>query len=620
MYPNFDSRNSDSLPDKSAKEHIVSESTENFSGHIGGELQKDSVLSNEPVGSMPIFSEPIISTPAFNESVVTAPTFDEPIVHTPTFNEPVAPAPTFDEPISHTPAFNEPVVIAPTFDEPIVHTQTFSEPVVPPTPAFDEPIVHTPMFNDPLVPESVFGKQRFDSQHFTHIRQVKSDATYQTQQSEPWSKHSSGSHVNQPYQLVSTNAAPTFAAPKKTRRKAGHVLQAAFLVIICALFSAATAFLVIEIRLNRGDFTVNTPVVLGRPAPETRPGGIVPEPVAVVSEELTASDIYDMALSQVVGISTPSPFNDGGIGIDTQAPPATGSGFIISTNGYILTNYHVIEIAARHNLPVSVLMYDGSTYDAQIVGFDSDNDVALLKINSSDLSPVLIGNSSDIRVGQRVYAIGNPFGDLLHTMTDGIVSALDRVVTVEGRNINFFQTSAAVNRGNSGGPIYNTQGEVIGIVTAKVIRGNAEGIGFAIPINDAIEIAAELIEHGYIAGRPLIGIVGRTVPEHYAYVYERWVAGAYIRGVTPYSAADVAGIRVHDIITALGEVDIDSMAELRDVLSEYRAGDTTTITVWRDGTHHTFEITLDEDMYAGRIRPPIEEPEAPDPFADVYMP
>jgi len=228
----------------------------------------------------------------------------------------------------------------------------------------------------------------------------------------------------------------------------------------------------------------------------------------------------------------------------------------------------------------------------------------------------MIGDSNRIRVGQTIYAVGNPFGDLVYTMTDGIVSALDRVVSVERKSINTFQFSAAVNSGNSGGPIYNTYGEVIGIVTAKVIRGNVEGIGFAIPINDAIEIATELIEHGYISGRPLIGITGQTVSPAHADYYG-WVVGAYVRAVVPDSAAEVSGIVVGDIITAIFDIEIDSMDALRFALRSYTAGDTTTITVWRNGEEVDLTITFDEDMYAGQpqIRP-LPEPESRDPFED----
>jgi len=378
--------------------------------------------------------------------------------------------------------------------------------------------------------------------------------------------------------------------------------------------SGSAAYLVIDHRINSADFGPPTQVVLGSGSIDRRPDDPSTTTIVSIEDGMTAQDIYDMARNQVVVINTDAPNIFGIPEITGDASPISGSGFIVSTDGYILTNYHVIEIAQRNELPIRVVLNDGTTYEAKVVGFEESNDVAVLKIDATGLIPVHIGNSDNTRVGQTVYAVGNPFGDLVYTMTDGIVSALDRVVSVEGKSIRTFQFSAAVNSGNSGGPIYNKYGEVIGIVTAKVVRGNVEGIGFAIPINDAIEIAAELIEHGYISGRPLIGIIGQNVSPANAEYYD-WVVGIYIRSVNPGSAADTAGMEVGDIITALDGSDISSLETLRFALRDHRAGDTTTITIWREGETHVLTITFDEDMYAGQthLRPRVE-PDSPDPF------
>ena len=387
-------------------------------------------------------------------------------------------------------------------------------------------------------------------------------------------------------------------------------LRAMALVLACAFFSGSAAYLVLDYRINKGDFNSPPQVILGSSNVDRRNDDNAPTHFVANDDGMTAQDIYDMARNQVVVINTDAP------GINSDSPgdvaPISGSGFIISTDGYIITNYHVIEIAQRNELPIRVILNDGTSYDAKVVGFEESNDVAVLKIEETGLSPVFIGDSDNIRVGQTIYAIGNPFGDLVYTMTDGIVSALDRVVTVERKSIRTFQFSAAVNSGNSGGPIYNTDGEVIGIVTAKVVRGNVEGIGFAIPINDAVEIATELIEHGYISGRPLIGITGQNVSPANA-EYFNWVVGIYIRSVSPGSAADIAGMEIGDIITALNGIDVNSMDALRLALRTYKAGDTTTITIWRDGESYVLPITFDEDMYAGQQRPYVE-PDSPDPF------
>ena len=389
-------------------------------------------------------------------------------------------------------------------------------------------------------------------------------------------------------------------------------LRAMALVLACTFFSGAAAYLVLDHRINRGDFSPPPQVVLGNGVIDRQPDSGSTTTIAAREDGMTAQSIYDMARNQVVVINTDAPGIFGLPDTTGEASPISGSGFIISSDGYILTNFHVIEIAHRSNLPIRVVLNDGMTYDAKVIGFDQHNDVAVIKIEATGLTPVFIGNSDNTRVGETIYAVGNPFGDLVYTMTDGIVSALDRVVSVEGKSIRTFQFSAAVNSGNSGGPIYNIYGEVIGIVTAKVVRGNVEGIGFAIPINDAIEIASELIEHGYLSGRPLIGITGQDVSPANA-EYFNWVVGIYIRSVAQGSAADTAGMEVGDIITALDGNSVNSMETLRLALRDHRAGDTTAITIWRDGETLDLTITFDEDMYAGQQRP-VVEPESPDPF------
>jgi serine protease Do len=372
------------------------------------------------------------------------------------------------------------------------------------------------------------------------------------------------------------------------------------IVAACAVVSAAAAYGAVELRIRSGDFQTVNQVVLGaESAPRPEPASATPDnqPAVVTSGAMSAADIYDIAIQQVVVIRA----GDGGMGSRlgggrVQPGRASGSGFIVSSDGYILTNYHVIEPAYLSGQPIVVYMLDGSSYVAQVIGHDAANDVAVIKIEANGLLPVTIGDSDEIRVGQRVYAVGNPFGDLVYTMTDGIVSALERVVTVEDRTINTFQLSAAVNAGNSGGPVYNTYGEVIGIVTAKLAADRmsaVEGIGFAIPINDAIQIASELIEHGFISGRPRIGVSVTTVSNAVA-AYNGWERGAYIVEVNPGSAAEAAGIQAGDIITHLGDERVLTQQELLMRLRRHRAGDTLGITIWRDSEVFELEITFDE--------------------------
>ena len=401
---------------------------------------------------------------------------------------------------------------------------------------------------------------------------------------------------HQQYKKRNTEANPDI--PKRARSgRAGRILRAICLVIICAALSGAASYGVIEYRLQRGDFdiTMTNQVVIGGENSGSQQFGIV-APVARTGSELAAEIIYDMALSQVVGVETEAPAYGGIFGVQGSV---TGSGFIISSDGYILTNYHVIQTARENNLPLKVYLHNESVYEADIIGYDEYSDVALIKIDAEGLNPVVIGNSDNNRVGQMVYAVGNPFGDLVYTMTSGIVSALDRVVTVEDKRISAFQFDAAVNSGNSGGPVYDANGDVIGIVSMKLMGNSVEGIGFAIPINDAILIASELIEHGYISGRPYIGITVQTVTSGHADFYG-WVVGAYVRSVAAESAGEKSGLAIGDIIIELGDIEIDSRDGLLFALRRFSAGDTTTMTVWRNGEEVKLSITFDENLTAGQ--------------------
>ena len=480
-------------------------------------------------------------------------------------------------------------------------------------PQYQDPVINNPVNNDPVYSDSVYNDPIYGSQQYGNP--INNEPVYYTESHDvPVNMYSPGICVNQPYPRTRENDSAGGGSQRDRNQGLVSFIRAMALVLACTFFSAAAAYIVMDYRFDRGDFAGPTQVVLGGNVVERPREDNIPTPIVVVPEDMTAEDIYDLARYQVVGIITEAPGMFGLPDLTGSTAPISGSGFIVSGDGYILTNYHVIEIAHKSNLPINVVLNDGTSYEAKVVGYEESNDVAVIKIEATGLLPAIIGNSDEIRVGQSIYAVGNPFGDLVYTMTDGIVSALDRVVSVEGKSIRTFQFSAAVNRGNSGGPIYNADGEVIGIVTAKFVRGNVEGIGFAIPINDAIEIASELIEHGYITGRPLLGITGQPVSPANA-DYFNWVIGVYVRSVASGSAAENAGIKVGDIITALNGENTDSLDELRNVLREYRAGDTTTITVWRDGEFLDLTITFDEDLYAGKRRErPETKPDSPDPF------
>jgi len=523
---------------------------------------------------------------------------NEPVYSNPGYNEPRYGAQPYHEQAVSEAAYNEQAYREPAAAEPIYNPQAYAQPVN------NNPVY----YSEPVYSEQVYTGQQY------------SEPNYNEPHEAPSNMYSPGICVNQPYPRSRENGNKRNRASRDNGKGLIGFIRGFALVLACTFFSGSAAYLVMDRRFERGDFAMPPPtqVVLGNNAPERRPDDNInaTTPITTVREGMTAEDIYEMARTQVVGINAEVPLF-GIPGMSGSTTPISGSGFIISADGYILTNYHVIEIAHNDNLPINVVLSDGTTYKADVIGFDSSNDVALIKIDAQGLNPSIIGNSDSVRVGETIYAIGNPFGELVYTMTDGIVSALDRVVSLEGKSIRAFQFSAAVNSGNSGGPIYNTNGEVIGIVTAKVVRGNVEGIGFAIPINDAIEIASELIEHGYISGRPLLGITGRTVTEANA-DYFGWVVGVHIRSVSPGSAAETAGMAIGDIITALDGEEVNDMESLRFALRDHRAGETTTITVWRNGETLDLPITFDEDMFAGspELRPHVE-PDTPDPFDNM---
>lgn len=311
----------------------------------------------------------------------------------------------------------------------------------------------------------------------------------------------------------------------------------------------------------------------------------------VVNE--TAAYVYDLACRQVVGITTEITYYN----IFGQVSAAVaGSGFVIDEDGYILTNYHVVEEAYAGDYEVSVVMYDGTEYIAEIVGFDEDTDLAVLKIDADGLPAAELGDSETLTVGQMVYTVGNPLGELSYTMTSGIISARDRAITTDTNvAVNMFQIDAAVNEGNSGGPVYNSQGQVIGIVTAKYASTGVEGLGFAIPITDAVHIANEILEHGYVTDKASLGVQVATVTQQIAQYYNM-VEGAYINTVEEGSAAETAGIQVGDIVTAVDGKEILDSGELTSVIKSYHAGDEAVFTLWRDGETVEVSVIFDEKL------------------------
>ena len=336
--------------------------------------------------------------------------------------------------------------------------------------------------------------------------------------------------------------------------------------------------------------------VISRALPVTMPVTTVE---VEAGDELTPTEIYyDLALKQVVGVTTEITYTNY-FGF-TSSGAVSGSGFFISSDGYILTNHHVIEDAVKGGYDVKILTYDGSEYVASVVGYEEDNDVAVLKIDASGLSAATVGDSDGMLVGQDVYAVGNPLGELEYTMTDGMVSALDREISSQDKTtgtttaINMFQISAAINSGNSGGPVYNNRGEVIGIATAKYSDTGIEGLGFAIPINDAIKIANDLISDGFVRGKAHMGVNLGTVTASAAQYYGL-VEGAIVASVTEGGCAEKAGLEESDIIVACDGKEITSREDMVAAKKDYRAGDSAVLKVYRGGEYLELTIVFDEE-------------------------
>ena len=319
-----------------------------------------------------------------------------------------------------------------------------------------------------------------------------------------------------------------------------------------------------------------------------------PAPVSTTTAAKPIAAIYDQACNEVVGITTEVTYTN--FFGQTSSSAVSGSGFIVSPDGYILTNYHVIEYAYKGNYAITVMLHDGTRYEASIVGVEDCNDIAVLKIDASGLDPVTFGDSDKLSVGDDVYAVGNPLGELEFSMTTGHVSALDRLITTEDGSeaINMFQIDAAVNSGNSGGPVYNANGEVVGIVTAKYSDTGVEGLGFAIPINDAAKIANDLITKGYVTGKAYMGV---SIDERYNSMYSQYYnmpIGAFVKSVESGSCAESAGIQAGDIITRLGDVEITGYTDLKQAIKQYSAGDSAELELYRAGESRTLTVTFDE--------------------------
>lgn len=308
---------------------------------------------------------------------------------------------------------------------------------------------------------------------------------------------------------------------------------------------------------------------------------------------LSVSEIAALAAPSVVEIRTEKVSTSNFLGQYVQT--GAGSGVILSADGTIVTNDHVVEGATR----ITVTTVDGTEYEATLLGTDSKTDVAVLKVEATGLTPAILGDSDALTVGEYTMVIGNPLGQLGGTVTDGIISALSRDVTINGETMNLLQTNAAINPGNSGGGMFNEKGELVGIVNAK--SGNTdgstsiEGLGFAIPVNTVKKSVEELLEYGYVRGRPALGVSLLDIDSmEKAFQYRVGRLGVYVATVTAGGASEAAGVKVGDCIVSIGDVAVESYADVKAQLNNHSVGDVIQLQVIRDGRTLTLEITLEE--------------------------
>ena len=305
--------------------------------------------------------------------------------------------------------------------------------------------------------------------------------------------------------------------------------------------------------------------------------------------DMSVADVVSLTASSVVEVSTEQLVTDNYF--SQRVLSGAGSGVIISEDGYIITNHHVIEGASN----IKVRLHDKSEYTATVVGSDATTDIAVLKIDATGLTAAVMGDSDTLAVGEEVVAIGNPLGSLGGTVTNGVISALERDITVEGQNMRLLQTNAAISPGNSGGGLFNAQGELIGVVNAKSVKDGSEGIGFAIPINTAREVAEDLINNGYVTGRPALGVTVLNITDAQTAMYYGVNSyGVYIMSVEDGSGAAKAGLKAGDRIVIIDNKEVSDTADVTGALQDKKVGDVVSMQISRGGEIMSVDVTLGE--------------------------
>lgn len=444
---------------------------------------------------------------------------------------------------------------------------------------------HNPnRFNEP----TQYSSQNTSSGYSNNYQNPNTNAydNYQSNGYTAQNQQSQNVYNSQPYGTApnhSANAKPPKAKKPKKQRKPISRGGIAIALAVTMVFSCGLGF-------GGGYFAnkVNTSTSGSLNITKTSNSGTTTT-ASSTSKANSTSEIVKKTADSVVEISTESVVT--GSFAQQYVQQGAGSGVIISQDGYILTNNHVINGANS----VKVRLRDGTEYDATIIGSDSDNDIALLKVSATGLSPATFGDSNSLAVGDYVVAIGNPLGELGGTVTDGIISALARKVTIEDTQMTLLQTNAQVNPGNSGGGLFNANGELVGIVNAKQSATEVEGIAFAIPINNVLDILSDLKEYGYVTGKVDLGIDFTDITsDETAFYYGVNQTGCYVLSVDSGSNAEKAGVTRGDLVTKVNDTDVSSSSDITTALEKAEVGDTVTFTVSRRGTSKTISFVLEE--------------------------
>ena len=397
--------------------------------------------------------------------------------------------------------------------------------------------------------------------------------------------------------------------PQK-KKSAGKKIVTGIVAILCVAAIATTSIVGYTLVTGKKLVTTsdNSSSVASKTSTEAESASSVDrtnlptlEQLSTPSDALSIPEIVEKVSPSVVGISC-----------IVDGSSCTGTGIIMSEDGYIITNAHVVDGASSISvlLPENYLPKNESssksdsseiesdeenlTYTAELVGADDQTDIAVLKIEKTGLTAVEFGTSSEIQVGELSIVIGNPLGfSLANSVTAGIISATDRSLTVEDRTMNLIQTDASINSGNSGGPLINAYGQVIGITSAKVSSAYGEGLGFAIPIDDALPIIQDLMENGYVTGRPSLGLSGTDVSSTLSQYYGI-PQGFLVKSVTEGSGADKAGIQENDIVIGINDTVISSISELNEIKNKFSVGDTVKLTIYRNSKMIDVDVVLGE--------------------------